>query len=1272
MADLNLQVKLKGVDEGLQKTLLGLETSLKNISEITKGIDFSSIAKIVKNQTSSITSSVQQASSGISKLDSQLAKLEAKTLTLNPKNGQQLFTNAVDKFTSPKNIIGQTYGDSVVKGLGILIQADKAATNEMIKNDEKRTAEEKKLDAEVTKFFIDENNKRLSNYKKFLTESKSFAEKEAKDNFKIKQEETKKVSDLILSSNKNVVAQVQRLGNSNNLFTKGGNSTLSEMSQFYTKQAKEAISATKELEKAQGGLFKGFKEGLTSGALGRGFVSGAGFAAGLATIRALVDGVRALKEEAEKAGEGFRKLDNSLREIKSLGTIVDDTELNKVRDTIVDIANKYGTDLKQQTEAFYTTVSNGIRDTAQATEVIDAANKLSLAGLGDVNKSTTLITDALNVLNPVLGENQARTISASEAADLLFNAVNFGKIRVDELTSSLGKLIPLGSTLGISLEEMTAALASLTTQGLTTRERTVQLQGVFNQLIKQQDKLKEIGLPISEIKKLGFPEYMNRLEKATRGSIGAIADIFTNIRALQGVIGLTGNGLERYNKTLEDFRKSNNASATAAAELEKSLDFQRKVIENTYDSLQAKNGSFWGKLFNDTKRWSNQVAAFFQGFGSEYSKVLLLSGSIEELQKKLSIAKGNASRAGGGLLGGALKSPALLDSSGHLFLQSDLKNIKLLEEEISVKKIEQFGNPDSELFKLVGDAGKTSGKVFFASFNKALQSKDLEGLNKLEETLLSKSRDLAALSDDFKSKTLTNVDTQIPFKDQKISKFEIAPLISKENVGAFTQSLDKDTQELLTKIRSRKLALGKEMEEYNKKKAKALEDNDVVTSATASSSKSAKSAADTYIDTLQKELGKQAKNINLDKVNELLLDKLRIRSDNNLAVKDISQIISSIKGALDAGLVSPSLEGQATYLEKLIGADKIAKDAITQKAKDIQQQVTEVFSVLPSQYDATKGNALIDTIIDDPTLQNKIALLTKIDNLLFRIRGESSELGLKKIVQGANQGLNKIAEELPESVAKKEEDALKRQAKQMEVLKGFTEGVTDALFRAADASENFGQALTKNLQQVAKQILETYIKTLILNSVLKAFSTKSTDVSGVTNISPSRFSSISQSDISAVSTLATGGEVHGLGSGTSDSNLVALSSGEAVLTARSTKALKKTLGGDIINKLNRLGGGDFGAVSILSSIANLGANLDGLGHYASGGEVANSSFPSATQTAGVKIINNTSTPIQQDNVITRRTLEGMVTEIIISDQRSNGSINKSMKSSYGLSQRGVF
>jgi len=153
MADLNLQVKLKGVDEGLQKTLLGLETSLKNISEITKGIDFSSIAKIVKSQTSSITSSVQQASSGISKLDSQLAKLEAKTITLNPKNGQQLFEKAVDKFTSPKNIIGQTYGDSVVKGLGILIQADKAATNEMIKNAEKRTAEEKKLDAEVTKFF---------------------------------------------------------------------------------------------------------------------------------------------------------------------------------------------------------------------------------------------------------------------------------------------------------------------------------------------------------------------------------------------------------------------------------------------------------------------------------------------------------------------------------------------------------------------------------------------------------------------------------------------------------------------------------------------------------------------------------------------------------------------------------------------------------------------------------------------------------------------------------------------------------------------------------------------------------------------------------------------------------------------------------------------------------------------------------------------------------------------------------------------------------------
>jgi TP901 family phage tail tape measure protein len=1346
MADLNLQVKLKGVDEGLQKTLLGLETSLKNISEITKGIDFSSIAKIVKSQTSSITSSVQQASSGISKLDSQLAKLEAKTITLNPKNGQQLFEKAVEKFTAPKNIIGQTYGDSVVKGLGILIQADKAATNEMIKNDEKRTAEEKKLDAEVTKFFIDENNKRLSSYKKFLTESKSFAEKEAKDNFKIKQEETKKISDLILSSNKSVAAQVQRLGNSNNiftkggnstlsemsqfytkqakeaekatnemikndekrtaeekkldaevtkffigennkrlssykkfltesksfaekeakdnfkikqeetkkisdlilssnksvaaqvqrlgnsnnLFTKGGNSTLSEMSQFYTKQAKEAEKATREAEKAQkavdnlavksNGLFKGFKEGLTSGLLGRGFVSGAGFAAGLASIRAVVGAIGAAKDELVRAEQASRLFERSLREIKSLGTIVDDKQLNEIGNKLKDLSIVYGTDLKSQTEGFYTTVSNGVRDTSEAMAVLNAANTLALSGLGDVNKSVTLLTDTMNVFGK-------GNITAAEAADLAFNAVNFGKIRVDELTSSMGKILPLGNILGLSFKEMAASLAVLTTQGLSARERVIQLQGVFNQLIKNQDKLPK-GLELSTIATKGWVNWLRELEKATKGNVGELASFFTNIRALQGAIGLTGDSTDKLAKTMAEFEKNSNAAQVASEELRKSMQFQSDAITSQYEVSIISYGKTFSGVFLTLKK---AAVDFFTYFLSQNEKLSIfksgaksqteanLQKQLTEEQKKLATLQQTAKTNN-------ILNPFFINKSLSDELSLQEKKVKILEEQKALRAFELRGTTETAS----------------AFIKQATTIDQVEAATaKLRET-----SELAALE-----QGKLALQGKLDVREGNI-------FLSKGEKEAVLRNID----EIENRIKELKAPKGSRL---------GVPDGDSVFTGTGSGvSKSAKSAADTYIDTLQKELGRQAKNINLDKVNELLLDKLRIRSDNNLAVKDISQIISSIKGALDAGLVSPSLEGQATYLEKLIGADKIAKDTITQKAKDIKQQVTDVFAVLPSQYDATKGNALIDTIIDDTSIQNKVALLTKIDNLLFRIRGESSELGLKKIAQGANQGLNKIAEELPDSVAKKEEEARARQVKQMETLRSLTEGVSDAFFRAADASESFGTALTKNLQQVAKQIVETYIKTLILNSVLGAFSKEPKTTNGATFDIPTSSGSLLTRSLTGSN--ATGGEVHGLGSGTSDSNIVALSSGEAVLTARSTRALKKTLGGDIIKKLNRLGGGDFGAVSILSSMANLGDNLDGLGRYASGGEVANSSFPSATQTAGVKIINNTSTPIQQDNVITKRTLEGLVTEIIISDQRSNGSINKSMKSSYGLSQRGVF
>jgi len=1284
MADLNLQVKLKGVDEGLQKTLLGLEASLKNISEITKGIDFSSIAKVMKAQTSSINSSVEQASSGISKLESKLAKLEAKTITLNPKNGAKIFEGAVGKFKSPTSIIGDLYAKDAVRGINILLQAEKNLTKEEQKESEKRIAQSKRETEEKNKQAFARKSATAGD-SRLTPASRNLAKEQA---------------DAIISRATKRSPEIQRLNDfyskQEKLDKKSADIAIREDQRKTKSQEKEsekrlrivdreAKAREKDIEKRakleekarrdseRGGILGGFKQGLTSGALGRGFVSGAGFAAGLATIRAGIGVVKDIGDQFVEAEEKARSFDKSLREIKSLGTIVDEAELKRVGDLIGDIATKYGTDLKQQTEAFYTTVSNGIRDTAKATEVIDAANKLATAGVGDVNKATILLTDALNVINGKYKEYGLETITASKAADILFNGVNFGKIRIDELTSSLGKILPIGNKLGISLEDMTAALAGLTTQGLTTRERTIQLQGVFNQLIKQQDKLPK-GLELTQIKVLGLAEYMARLEKATKGNVGELADIFTNIRALQGVLGLTGTGLEKFIDIQKQMAKSTNAASVAAEELQRSLQFDVDAIVASYDRLQAESGKSFSNFFTSIKKEYYATLAAIQGFGDQFKKSLDKSLTSDELVSKIEELTN--------IRKGLIRGDGLDVTDKGL---SDLdKRIKELKSQLEVKKIQTQGNPDVLARTAAFEGLPAAGDVRNALILKARESSDKEAIDNLKRQI-----DLEIVAARvLESKRLFSRDILRQDKEDLEIKKEIAGsgVLSKTNQptnalspNVYTKPFEEDIKnksKILIDLENQSKALQERSNQLNpiiQKEKEALDKaalaftGDRESTAGAGASKAAKSSAETYIDELQKELGKQAKNINLDKVNTLLLDKLRIRSGNdNLAVKDISQIVSSIKGALDAGLVSPSLEGQATYLEKLIGLDKIAKDKAAQSAKDIKQQVTEVFSVLPSQYDAAKGNALIDTIIDDTTIQNKVALLTKIDNLLFKIRGESSALGLKKVAEGANQGLNKIAEELPDSVAKKEEKARARQVKQMETLRSLTEGVSDAFFRAADASESFGTALTKNLQQVAKQIVETYIKTLILNSVLGAFSKTPKTENGATFPIPSSSGSL------LTFTKATGGEVHGLGSGTSDSNIVALSSGEAVLTARSTKALKKTLGGDIIKKLNRLGGGDFGAVSILSSMTNLGANLDGLGRYASGGEVASSSFPSTSQTAGVKIINNTSTPIQQDNVITKRTLEGLVTEIIISDQRSNGSINKSMKSSYGLSQRGVF
>ena len=87
------------------------------------------------------------------------------------------------------------------------------------------------------------------------------------------------------------------------------------------------------------------------------------------------------------------------------------------------------------------------------------AQTLAISTLGDLDTTTKLLVTTLNGYN-------LQADSAAHVSDVLFETVKLGEVRIAELAESIGHVAPIAHIAGLSLEELGAAMAVLTINGL--------------------------------------------------------------------------------------------------------------------------------------------------------------------------------------------------------------------------------------------------------------------------------------------------------------------------------------------------------------------------------------------------------------------------------------------------------------------------------------------------------------------------------------------------------------------------------------------------------------------------------------------------------------------------------------------------------------------------------------------------------------------------------------------------------------------------------------
>lgn len=172
--------------------------------------------------------------------------------------------------------------------------------------------------------------------------------------------------------------------------------------------------------------------------------------------------------------------DKSMRNVNSIAQLPE-KKLQALEKRVQSLAGKTAQSPKVLAEGLYDLVSSGF-DADESMTVLKASANAATAGLTDTATSTKAVAAVLNAYREPAKK-------AGDVSDLLFQTVNKGVVSFDELSSTIGDVLPFASSLGVKLNEVGAATATMTKAGISPAETMTRLKAVMSALIKPSEDL---------------------------------------------------------------------------------------------------------------------------------------------------------------------------------------------------------------------------------------------------------------------------------------------------------------------------------------------------------------------------------------------------------------------------------------------------------------------------------------------------------------------------------------------------------------------------------------------------------------------------------------------------------------------------------------------------------------------------------------------------------------------------------------------------------------
>ena len=287
---------------------------------------------------------------------------------------------------------------------------------------------------------------------------------------------------------------------------------------------------------------------------------GAGFAA-LGVAAAVAGTAIWTMFKGHAFNEALHDMGTLLSEVNENDLTKFNAKLDQLALSAVKVSVAFNSNLIDVVKGFKTALSSGI-EAEELEQFSMIVGNVSTALGTSFDQTTNILTSFKDAYNLSIGQMSA-------VGDKLFRLVDVGKVNVQELMASFGRLIPIAANAGVSITDAFAGVATLSRTGMSTSQSVTALTQLISKIVNPSDKAKRafqsLGIQFGAAAFAGrtLSEVISEIQEKTAGKGDAIGQIFPEERAKRGAAGLR-SVLDLLKKSALEIENSEGAAARAS------------------------------------------------------------------------------------------------------------------------------------------------------------------------------------------------------------------------------------------------------------------------------------------------------------------------------------------------------------------------------------------------------------------------------------------------------------------------------------------------------------------------------------------------------------------------------------------------------------------------------------------------------------------------------------------------------------------------------------